>query len=146
VNSAIACPHLASQPALDILYVLDSHLHMTDGFVQCADCGATFLVEMADTDNGTSLFRVSALSPSAVKDTIRSLQRGSCDINRARHEVFSVAGHAQELDALLIMQGGSFTHTVVRPAQLVLPKRSWRELPCDGTLVQAVLAASASGG
>lgn len=142
MNTAIACPHLTHQPALNTLYVLDSHLHMTDGFVQCGECGATYLVELADTTRRHSVFRISSLRPEAVEQTIHALNRGSCDISRARNEVFSLASDASELQELLVMQDGAFTRTVPRPDHVNIPKRSWRELACDGSLVHAALGAA----
>lgn len=133
-----ACPHLVKQPELDTLFVLDSHVHLTDAFVQCRHCDAHYLVELADLGDGQGVFRISAIAADAVAQTIRSLHKGSCDINRARNEVFSLSTAARELDGLLLMRSGEFTAYVPRPDDLTLPRRSWRELPCDGSLVKHI--------
>ena len=120
--------------------MLDNHLHLTDGFVTCVHCDTTYLVEMADADGNTALFRISAVDPQAAAKTISSLQKGSCDINRGRNEVFSLSNAAVELPELLLMEHGKFTKLVPRPADAVIPKRSWRELPCDGSLIRLCTA------
>jgi hypothetical protein len=136
MTSATACPHLAERLQLETLYVLDHHLHITDGFVKCASCGATYLVEMADAADSAALFRISTVDPQAAAKTISSLQKGSCDINRGRSEVFSLSNTAGELPELLLMEHGTFTKLVARPDGAEIPKRSWRELPCDGKLIR----------
>ena len=137
MNTAIACPHLAEKPQLKTDFVLDSHLNMTDAFVHCEECGATFLIELADMLGEINVFRISSLPPQAVASTVRSLTRGSCDITRARNEVFSVSSDSRELSELLVMVKGKLSGTVPRPQETILPRRSWRELPCDGSLIRA---------
>lgn len=129
---------MVEQPELEVLYVLDSHLHMTDAFARCARCDAHYLLEMVDISGTTAVFRISAVGADAVAKTIRSLTRGSCDINRARNEVFSLSASTQALDTLLVMRAGVFTEAVTKPETMTLPTRSWRELPCDGSLIAAL--------
>ena len=138
MSAAKACEHLVSTPSLETLLVLDAHLHPTDAYLRCARCDAHYLVEMADTNGELSVFRVSAVPADAVARTVRSVNKGSCDINRARDEVASLAASTRELDTLLVMRRGAFSGTVTRPRGMSLPKRSWRELPCDGSVIEAL--------
>ncbi len=135
---AKACPHLARHPDLVVDYVLDSHLDMTDGFVHCRCCNQAYLLEMVDLDTNAAMFRVSTLASSRVSATIRSLQNGSCDVNRARNEVFSTANKATPLPGFLLREGGAFTRFV--DTQLTAPSGHWRTLPCDGALLRRAIA------
>lgn len=133
---AKACAHLPTDPHIVVDYVLDSHLDMTDGFVHCELCDTPYLLEMVDLQHTTSLFRVSVLKRQAVADTIRSLQQGSCDIDRARNEVFSTANAGQPLVELLVKNNGVFTGLV--RCQIDVPNQSWRSLPCDGRFIASL--------
>ncbi len=132
------CQHLQSEFSPEVLFVLDQHLEMTDGFVRCLACDAHYLLETVDIAADASLFRVSILSADAVAKTVRSLTRGSCDISRAKNEVFSLASHAQRVDGYLLKQSGQWLGLVRDPEEMEVPNRSWRELPCDGTLLGRV--------
>jgi hypothetical protein len=134
-----ACQHLSATPQLRVLHVLDSHVHITDGFVQCQLCKACYLIELVDMTSTTCVFRVSRVAETAVANTIASLQKGSCDIRRAGDEVFNLTTMAIELDILLIMQNGQFQNTMARPNHFQPEQRSWRQLPCDGRLVKQLL-------
>ena len=136
MSTAKACPHLANQPQFETLQVLDSHLHMTDGFVRCRECGATYLLEAVDMTSNCCLFRVSTVNTKATDKTLQSLRKGSCDINRARDEVFSLSNDATELEDLLLMHNGAFTGLVTPPASATIARISWRQLPCDGSLIR----------
>ena len=129
---------MVKQPELDTLFVLDSHVQLTDAFVKCRRCDAHYLVELADLADGQGLFRVSAMAADAVEQTVRSLRKGSCDIDRARNEVFNLSTAAHELDGVLIMQDGAFSAFVPRPDGMTLPRCSWRELPCDGSVIRQI--------
>lgn len=133
--TAKVCSHLAKQPDIDVEYALDHHLYVTDAFAKCALCDAHYLIELADMRGVVAVFRVSTLGTEAVTKTIDSLKKGSCDINRARDEVFSLSASTHDTDVLLIMRNGRFTATVPRPQTLSLPNKSWRELACDGALI-----------
>ena len=103
---------------------------------RCPQCGAGYLFEMADTDANLSIFRLSAIDGGAMAATIRSLEKGSCDIERARNEVFSLSSAARELPVVLVMRDGSFSDLLPLPDEVHLPARSWRELSCDGSLIR----------
>ncbi len=138
MSAAKPCPHIVQSPDLDVVFVMDQHLHATDGFARCRACGVCYLFEMADTAGAVSVFRLSAIGEDAMFATVRSLQKGSCDINRARNEVFSLSNGASALPVLLVMREGTFTGTVPLPVDCNLPNRSWRELPCDGSVISSL--------
>ena len=132
------CKHLLTpQPELETLLVLDAHLQMADGFVRCPQCDAHYLLETVDLAARRVAYRISRLAPSAVAKTVQSLKKGSCDINRARNEVFSVSSGAQKLNAIMVAENGTFIQLIERPRETV-PNKSWRDLSCDGTLLNAI--------
>lgn len=127
------CAHLADHPDLVVDQVLDSHLEMTDGIVHCAECRAAYLLGLVDVDGSRALFRVQAIEPAAAQATLRSLRQGSCDVERARHEVFSLSHHATRAAGLLLREAGQWKGLVGVTAGQV-PTAGWRDLPCDGAL------------
>ena len=132
------CSHITvTHPRLETLFVLDAHLQMADGFVRCPECDAHYLLETVDLSAQQVAYRISRLVPSAVIKTVQSLKKGSCDIHRARNEVFSVSNGAQKLDAILVAENGTFVHLINKPRQSV-PNESWRDLSCDGTLLRSI--------
>jgi len=136
MSTTKACSHLTGTPELEVLFVLDTHIQLTDAFVRCKRCAATFLIELADMAKDVCVFRMSRVEADAADKTIRSLRKGSCDVNRARNEVFSLAASKQPCDHLLLMDRGQFSSVIPRPTDMALPNRSWRELPCDGALAR----------
>ncbi len=84
------------------------------------------------------VYRVSTVDAQAYAATIRSLGRGSCDINRARNEVLALSTHARPLQRVLIATQGAFSATAHVPDDVRLPVGSWRELACDGSLAEAL--------
>ncbi len=133
------CAHITlPNPELETVFVIDAHLQMADGFVRCCHCNAHYLVEMMDLQSATVLYRVARVEPDAVAKTVRSLTRGSCDINRARSEVFSVSNAAVTLDGFLILEQGQFSRWYDASSKDI-PTGNWRDLPCNGALVQATI-------
>tara|TARA_B100000959_G_scaffold261178_2_gene298480 strand:- start:203 stop:631 length:429 start_codon:yes stop_codon:yes gene_type:complete len=132
------CAHLRTvAPDLETIFVLDSHLQMADGFVRCTECETHYLLEMVDLTSKAVLYRVSRLNAETVAKTVRSLNKGSCDLDRARNEVFTLSNGACPLDALLLYADGGYTGLVPNPRP-DLPAIGWRELPCDGALIAAL--------
>lgn len=132
------CIHITvPQPELETLFVLDAHLQMADGFVRCPECNAHYLLETVDLAARRVAYRISRLAPSSVAKTVQSLKKGSCDINRARNEVFSVSNGAQKLNAVMVAENGAFIQLIEQPRE-TLPNESWRDLSCDGTLLTAI--------
>jgi hypothetical protein len=128
-----ACDHLTERPDLEILWTLDAYLHTADAYAKCKHCDAHYLVEMIDLDSRAAVFRVARLPADYVAKTVRSLEKGSCDINRARNEAFALRNAAERLPMLLIMRQGRFVATVPVGGDVEIPQESWRDLPCDGT-------------
>lgn len=139
-----ACPHLRDGPDLEVLLVTDAHLQIADAFVRCRECDAHYLIELVDLLGKDSAYRISSVAEADARAAIKSLSKGSCDINRARNEVFSVSTRAQRLSGLLLAQGGAFLRLVETNPALELPSRNWRELPCDGTLITTALLTEVS--
>ena len=119
-------------PSLETLFVLDTHLYMTDGFVRCSKSNAHYLLEAFDLKANATLYRVSSLDAESVVKTIQSLTKGSCDINRAKNEVFSIANGAEALPCVLVGVAGKFLPAIDTGGE-TLPTESWRNLPCDGS-------------
>jgi hypothetical protein len=138
MTPAGACAHPGKD--LQTLLVLDQQIYMTDAFVRCGACNTHMLVELVDMQNHLQVFRVLEVDEDAVQATLRSLNKGSCDINRARNEVLAVSSTGRAVDKVLLAKNGQLTGFV--PLAVQLPQGSWRELPCDGTIVQKVLAAT----
>lgn len=134
MTPASACAHPGKD--LQTLLVVDQHIHMTEGFVRCGICNTHMLVELVDINEDVQAFRVFEVNSAAVQATIRSLNKGSCDINRARDEVFALSSAGRAVDKLLLARNGHFTEFV--PLVEQLPQGNWRELPCDGAIVQQV--------
>lgn len=128
-----ACKHLRLHPELEILWTLDAYLHATDAYAKCRHCDAHYLVEMIDLKGKDAAFRIARLPSDYVTKTVRSLQKGSCDINRARNEAFALRSLSERLPVLLIMRDGQFAEAVSIEPDIQLPQASWRELPCDGS-------------
>ena len=138
MSQAKACEHIEDGALFAVDFVFDAHLHATDGLARCAVCDRRYLFEMIDIAGPTSLFRLSTLSRDAADKTIRSLGKGSCDIERGRNEIFNLASGAEETKTLYVMQSGAFVGPATRPEGLRLPRGSWRELDCDGALLREV--------
>lgn len=119
-------------PELETLFVLDTHLYMTDGFVRCRNSDTHYLLEAFDLNANATLYKVSHLDAESVAKTIRSLTKGSCDINRAKNEVFSLASGAALLPCVLVAQKDTFLPIVETKGE-ALPTQTWRDLPCDGS-------------
>ena len=119
-------------PQLETLFVLDTHLYLTEGFVRCRKSDRHYLFEAFDLKVDATLYRVSHLDAESVAKTIRSFTQGSCDINRAKNEVFSLASSAVQLPCALFARAGDFLG-VVETGDVNLPTESWRDLPCDGS-------------
>ncbi|MDG2276386.1 MAG: hypothetical protein P8L31_00380 [Pseudomonadales bacterium] len=139
MKSVEPCTHITrANPELETVFVIDAHLQMADGFVRCRHCDAHYLLEMVDLTPTTVLYRAARIEPAAVAKTVRSLTQGSCDINRARSEVFSVLNSATALDGLLTLEQGQFSQWY-KTSRQTIPTGNWRDLPCDGSLIQATI-------
>ena len=136
MHPTIACRDCRQGEALEVLHVLDVNIDLADAFVRCRTCDAHYLIELIDLKGSKSLYRVSLQDGGHVAATIRSLTRGSCDINRARNEVSAVASSGQDINALLIGDRGEFEGFVTSLESTPIPHTSWRSLPLDGSIIE----------
>ena len=101
------CKHLAQPDKLHIEYVLDVQTYPTEGFVRCTACDAWYWFELDHLAGAEYRCRLSIVPAAAVRKTVDSLNKGSCDINRAQNGVFSLRQLSEPLDATLCMRGGA---------------------------------------
>lgn len=137
-HSPVLCAHI--QPGAcpwETELVIDDHLGPTECLVACRTCGRAYLLELLDWLGSQRLFRVRAPSPDAVALLTRDLDRGSCDLGRAREEVRHVSLSSDRLPVVLLYD----TKTASLVARIALedpgdvPWAGWRDLPCDGTWI-----------
>jgi hypothetical protein len=133
------CPHLIPGPyPFDSALVLDDHLGPTDWLIRCRSCATAYLLEMLDWDGARRLYRMRVPEPQAVDRLLRDLDRGSCDLSRARDQAhhFSLTSTRLAQLALLDLAAGELIEVLEIPEGTAIPGASWRELPCDGSWVQ----------
>lgn len=138
------CEHLrVGAYPLIIDCVFDDSLGFTDCLAHCRECGTTYLLEMLDRQGPLRLFRASCPDPDHSARLLRDIERGSCDLSRmgAESELFRLI-NAHITDLLLLDTAIPRVIATV-PAQMDLPRRSWRELPCDGAWISRVQALAA---
>jgi hypothetical protein len=142
MTPAKACSHLARKPDLEVLFVVDAHLTLADAFMECRVCGAHYLIELIDIAQGINAYRVAWLPAAAVAATLRSLSKGSCDVNRASAELAHAGNTAQPLGGVLLRDetpGADTLWSYIRQVgNLPIPTASWRHLPCDGKTIAAL--------
>ena len=127
------CEHLLNPPDLSIDLVLDAQIQPANALVGCRAFGQGYLVELVDIHNDTCAYRLSLVDIEVYAQTLRSVNQGSCDLQRAQNELTSLANQATRLSCVLIRQGGVFTRLI--DTDETLPTLDWRQLPCDGTLL-----------
>jgi len=139
-----ACAHLipGAYPFETVL-VLDDHMGPTDWLIRCHGCGAAYLLEMLDWEGARRLYRLRAPEPVAVAGLIRDLERGSCDLNRARAQAQHFTLTSQALPALVLLDlSATRIVSVIDLAgndmadNAAIPTTGWRELPCDGEWIR----------
>jgi len=127
------CPHIRIGVApFKTLYVLEEHLGLARGLVQCHACAATYLLELIDLVGNTRAYRVAEVDSAHAQATVRTLSRGSCDINRAEGEVQHLESRSSLLPVVVAMEGGLVTGLRQLNDLGELPLSQWRDLPCDG--------------
>lgn len=130
------CPHIQPGPVpWDVLLVLDDHLGPTDALTVCRTCGTPYLIEMLDWRHPLRLFRIYEPRTEAVQGLLRNLERGSCDIRRAGEEVRHFAQGAERLPWLVLLDTDAHRVVALVDHPGPVPGASWRELPCDGSLI-----------
>ncbi len=125
------------------LLVLENHLGPTELLIRCTHCRQTYLLEMLDWRGSLRAFRISSAEDGATAALLVDLERGSCDVNRARVEVrhFTLTSNLQP--DLLVLDSDKAAidsvATVTESAQTI-PREPWRHLPCDGSWIDAIQA------
>ncbi len=132
------CDHLLLEGATRIDLVVDAYLQPCDALMSCRRCSARYLIELCDIDGDNWCYRLALIEPEAYAKTLHSLGRGSCDLQRGQAEMFNLRHHATPLNQLLLRSGGINAALVTVPDLISIPTASWRELPCDGTLVRGL--------
>ena len=139
MSTAKTCAHLSLHPDLHVLLVTDATVTLADAFIQCHTCGQHYLIELIDIKGSTNAYRLSALPDEAVAPTLRSLQRGSCDINRASAELAHISQVAEALPGVLIRNESASVEGLWRyvadTRDVHVPTGHWRNLPCDGQII-----------
>ena len=142
MSTAKICPHLDPHPDLEVLLITDAAVNLADAFVQCRSCGQDYLIELIDNRGPANAYRMAALAAEAAASTLRSLTRGSCDINRANAELAHIHQVAQQLPGVLIRDESDAAQALWRyvadTRQVKLPTEHWRYLPCDGQIIAAL--------
>jgi hypothetical protein len=129
----LLCSHIKpGTTPFETLFVLEEHLGLASGLVECRSCGATYLLELIDLVDHDRAYRVTNVDPAHAGAMIRTLSRGTCDIHRAQAEVQNLEGQSALLDVTLSMLGNQVTGVVQAASTREIPKDHWRNLPCDG--------------
>ncbi len=131
--TAKACAHIEppGAPELNVDRVLAMQVYPAEALATCASCGTGYLLELLDMQGDQCAYRVAAVDKTAFAATLKSLDKGSCDIQRGRDEIFNLAAGALRLNRVLISRAGAFNKWVVTAENL--PSDSWQELPMDGS-------------
>jgi len=139
MHTEAICQHLTpGHYPFDSVLVLDDHLGPTDWLVRCRSCEAAYLLEMLDWQGSLRLYRLRVPEPRSVDRLLRDLERGSCDLNRARDQAhhFSLTSTRVAELALLDLAAGQLIRMVKAPENEAIPGASWRDLSCDGSWIQ----------
>lgn len=133
------CTHVVPGPCpWETELVIDDQLGPTECLVGCRTCGRGYLLEMLDWRGSQRLFRVRAPSPGAIALLTRDLDRGSCDLDRAREEVRHVSLSSDRVPTLLLYDTAtaSLVERIALENPADVPWAGWRDLPCDGTWIE----------
>ncbi|MEM8769854.1 MAG: hypothetical protein AAGE43_20650 [Pseudomonadota bacterium] len=137
------CGHLDPGPyPFRTVLVLDDHLGPTESLIRCRQCETPYLLEMLDWQDGRRLYRVRAPDRAAADALERDLSRGSCDLSRASAEVFqfTLAAETKPVLMLLDLNSGTLEALIDIDPAVKVPTAPWRELPCDGSWLEAMAA------
>ena len=113
------------------LFVIEDYLGLASGLVACRTCGTTWLLELIDLSGGSRAFRVASVEPGHAAAMIRTLTRGTCDINRARGEIENLETRSPLQPVVLTMAADVVLGVQAVPLAEV-PRAHWLALPCDG--------------
>jgi len=126
------CDHLKADTwPLRIDQVFATHLTFAEALVSCTVCQQAYLLELLDVRNAERLFRVSVADQSLTTALLHNLNRGSCDLERARAEFDHFRLQCQRLNALLWLDTSGPILVGVVTTDSPLPVDCWHDLPCD---------------
>ena len=106
------CEHVILKPDLDIVLVLEFQIQLLEALVTCRQCEAHYRIQAIDRESNTMLYQLNRLSSKHAKQTLRSVSRGSCSINRAKDEIAYLKSQSGPCERLLISHSGEFTETI----------------------------------
>ena len=137
-NPLMLCAHVRLGVApFERLFVIEEHLGLARGLVECKSCRSTYLLELIDLRGNDRAYRVAELDSSHAHALVRTLTRGTCDINRAEGELHHLENRSALLPAVVTMRGGLVIGVRSLPDTRNVPKEHWRALPCDGQWLDA---------
>lgn len=147
MSQGTPCSHLTSQPDLEVLFVTDTYLSIAQAFTRCTACLQHYQIELVDLTTSIRAFRISTLPSQVVAATVQSLQKGSCDVDRAGAELSFVSQSAELLPGVMLRQEHSedagdnktvrWLYTELAPGMQV-PRADWRSLACDGSFIKSL--------
>lgn len=114
------CEHSIVRPDLEIVLVLELQVQIIEALAKCRHCEAHYRIRAIDQSGTTVLYQLNRLRSEHVRQTVRSVSRGSCSIERARDEVNYLKSQSQKCEHLIISNQGQFTKTV--PISLINSK------------------------
>ena len=106
------CEHVILKPDLDIVLVLEFQIQLLEALVTCRQCEAHYRIQAIDRESNTMLYQLNRLSSKHAKQTLRSVSRGSCNINRAKDEIEFLKSQSGCCEHVLISHSGEFTETI----------------------------------
>ncbi len=130
------CSHIKpGATPFETLFVLEEHLGLASGLVECTSCEATYLLELIDLAGNDRAYRVTTVEPAHAHAMVRTLSRGTCDIQRAASEVQNLESRSTLLNVTISMNGSIIIGLGWVADTVEIPKDHWRTLPCDGRWV-----------
>ena len=108
------CEHLILKPDLEIVLILEFRIQLLEALVKCRQCGAHYRIQAIDLYDNVALYQLTRLPSKHVEQTVRSVSRGSCSIDRAKDEIAYLKSQSSPCEHLLLSTSGEFTKTVDR--------------------------------
>jgi len=108
------CEHLILKPDLEIVLILEFRVQLLEALVKCRQCEAHYRIQAVDLYDNAALYQLNRLPSKHVAQTVRSVNRGSCSIDRAKDEIAYLKSQSSLCEHLLLSTYGEFTKTVDR--------------------------------
>mgnify|MGYP003316249116 CR=1 FL=1 len=125
-----ACKHLILKPDLELVMVLHFEFYLREAITACRQCGTFYLIKARDLSEKSVLYDVSKLPLENTKKNIKSVNRGSCSINRANDELSFLKSRGSDCGYLVISQNGEFTLTIPKQDLRTHPEaENWTDQP-----------------